>query len=165
MSNFVRRVPPLLTILLLAIWLTVSGELSVGQIAFGAVLSVMLVLGIAQLRPLRPRLHRLYLAVPLAARVLIDILRSNLGVARIVLGLVRDRQVRSGFLEIPLELTDPHALTILAVIVTSTPGTAWAGISHDGRTLTLHVLDLRDEQATIRLIKQRYEQPLRRIFE
>ncbi len=165
MRNLVRRMPPLLTILLLAIWLTVSGELSVGQIALGAVLSVLLVLGIAQLRPVRPRPHRLYLAIPLAAKVLVDILRSNLGVARVVLGLIRDRQVRSGFVEIPLELTDPHGLTILAVIVTSTPGTAWAGTSPDGRTLTLHVLDLQDEQATIRLIKQRYEQPLRRIFE
>jgi multicomponent K+:H+ antiporter subunit E len=165
MRNLVRRVPPLLTILLLAIWLTVSGELSVGQIAFGAVLSILLVLGIAQLRPVRPRLHRLYLAIPLAATVLVDIVRSNLGVARIVLGLVRDRQVRSGFLDIPLQLTDPHGLIILAVIVTSTPGTAWAGMSPDGRTLTLHVLDLQDEQATIRLIQQRYEQPLRRIFE
>jgi multicomponent K+:H+ antiporter subunit E len=38
-------------------------------------------------------------------------------------------------------------------------------MSPDGRTLTLHVLDLQDERATIRLIKQRYEQPLRRIFE
>lgn len=165
MRNLIRRVPPLLTILLLAIWLTVSGEVSVGQIVFGTVVSVLLVLGIAQLRPVRPRVHRLYLAIPLAATVLVDILRSNLAVARIVLGLVRDRQVRSGFLEIPLELTDPHGLTILAVIVTSTPGTAWAGVSSDGRTLTLHVLDLQDEQATTRLIKLRYEQPLRRIFE
>jgi len=164
-KNLIGRVPPLLTVLLLAIWLTVGGELSVGQIAFGTVLSVVLVLGIAQLRPVRPRSRRLYLAIPLAATVLIDILRSNLGVARVVLGLVRDRQVHSGFLDIPLELTDPHGLTILAVIVTSTPGTAWAGMSADGRTLTLHVLDLQDEQATIRLIKQRYEQPLRRIFE
>jgi multicomponent K+:H+ antiporter subunit E len=165
MKNHLKRVPPLLTILLLAIWLTVSGGLSAGQIAFGAVLSVLLVLGIAQLRPVRPHPHRLYLAIPLAATVLLDILRSNLGVARIVLGLVRNRQVRSGFLDIPLELSDPHGLTILAVIVTSTPGTAWAGMSPDGRTLTLHVLDLQDEQATIELIKQRYERPLRRIFE
>ena len=165
MKNLARRVPPLLTILLLAIWLTVGGELSTGQIVFGAVLSVVLVLGIARLRPVRPRLHRLYPAIPLAVTVLVDVLHSNLAVARVVLGLVGNRQVRSGFLEIPLELTDPHGLTILAVIVTSTPGTAWAGMSPDGRTLTLHVLDLQDEQATIDLIKQRYEQPLRRIFE
>jgi multicomponent K+:H+ antiporter subunit E len=165
MKNPVRQVPPLLTILLLAIWLTVNGKLSVGQVALGAVLSVLLVLAITQLRPVRPRLHRLYLAVPLAATVLVDILRSNFGVAAVVLGLVRDRQVRSGFIDIPLELTDPHGLTILAIIVTATPGTSWAGMSPGGHILRLHVLDLEDEDEMIRLVKQHYEQPLRRIFE
>jgi multicomponent K+:H+ antiporter subunit E len=146
-------------------WLLLSDELSLAQIAFGALLSVSLVLAIAQLRPVRPRLRRLYLAIPLAARVLVDILRSNLHVAAIVLGQVRDRQVRSGFVEIPLELSDPHGLTLLAVIVTATPGTSWAGLSPSERTLTLHVLDVEDEEQLIRLIKQRYEQPLMRIFE
>jgi multicomponent K+:H+ antiporter subunit E len=165
MRNFVRRVPPLLTILLLAIWLTVSGELSVAHVAFGAVLSVLLVLAIAQLRPVRPRPRRLYLAVPLVLTVLVDIMRSNVAVAAIVLRLARGQRVHSGFLEIPLELRDPHGLVVLAVIVTSTPGTSWAGVSPGGRTLTLHVLDLKDEEGWIRLIKERYERPLLRIFQ
>jgi multicomponent K+:H+ antiporter subunit E len=165
MSNLSRHIPPLLTLLLFGVWLLLSEAVSVAQVVLGAVLSVALVLAIARLRPLRPRLRRLYLAVPLAITVLADILRSNVEVAAIVLGLVRNRAVRSGFLEIPLELSDPHGLAILAVIVTSTPGTSWAGISANGRTLTLHVLDLRDEQALIRWIKHRYEQPLLRIFE
>jgi multicomponent K+:H+ antiporter subunit E len=135
------------------------------QVTLGALLSIVLVLAIAQLRPVRPRLRRLYLAIPLAVNVFVDILKSNLHVAAIVLGLVRDRQVRSGFIEIPMELTDPHGLTILAVIVTSTPGTSWAGLSPSGRTLTLHVLDLADEEELIDVIKRRYEQPLMRIFE
>jgi len=120
-------------------------------------------LAASDLRPVHPRLRRVYLFVPLVATVLVDIVRSNLGVARVVLNLVRDRDVRSGFLDVPIELTDPHALAILAIIVTSTPGTSWAGVS-PGRTLTLHVLDLQDESKLIRLIKQRYEQPLKRIF-
>jgi multicomponent K+:H+ antiporter subunit E len=95
----------------------------------------------------------------------VDIVRSNLAVARIVLGLVRDRQVRSGFLDIPLDVTDPHALSFLAVIVTATPGTSWAGVTSDARLLRLHMLDLKDEQEWIRSFKQRYEQPLIRIFE
>lgn len=160
-----KQVPIVLTPLLLGMWLLLGDELSVAQVAFGALLSVLLVLAIARLRPVRPRLHRLHLAIPLAARVLVDILRSNLHVAAIVLGQVRDRQVRSGFLQIPIELTDPHGLSILAVIVTATPGTSWAGLSPSGRTLTLHVLDLQDEGALIGVIKRRYEQPLIRIFE
>jgi multicomponent K+:H+ antiporter subunit E len=146
-------------------WLLLSDELSVAQVVFGVLLSVLLVLAIARLRPVRPRLHRVHLVIPLAARVLVDILKSNLHVAAVVLGQVRDRQVRSGFLDIPMELTDPHGLAILAVIVTATPGTSWAGLSPSGRTLTLHVLDLQDEEELIGVIKRRYEQPLIRIFE
>jgi multicomponent K+:H+ antiporter subunit E len=154
---------PVLSLALIGMWLLLMNGVNLAQVAFGALLSVSLVLGIAQLRPVRPRLRRLYLAVPLAARVLVDIVRSNLHVAAIVLGLVRKRRIRSGFVDIPLQLSDPHGLAVLAVIVTATPGTAWAGISNG--TLTLHVLDLEDEAALIHLIKRRYEQPLMRIFQ
>ena len=54
---------------------------------------------------------------------------------------------------------------MLATIVTSTPGTVWADLSQDGATLTLHVLDLRDERRWIDTIKQRYERLLMEIFE
>jgi multicomponent K+:H+ antiporter subunit E len=85
-------------------------------------------------------------------------------VARIVLDRDRRRRIRSGFVDVPLDVRDPHALAVLAVIVTSTPGTVWAGLAPDGARLTLHVLDLRDEAQVIRVIKQRYEQLLLEIF-
>ena len=160
-----RQVPLYLTVTLVGIWLLLNGELSVMSIAFGVLLAVLLVLAIAKLRPVRPRLRNLHLAVPLVATLMADIVRSNLAVARIVLGLVPNRQVRSGFLDIPLELSDPHGLAILAVIVTSTPGTSWAGIAPSGRVLRLHVLDLRNEDEWIHFFKQRYERRLMRIFE
>ena len=94
-----------------------------------------------------------------------DIVRSNVAVARIVLGLVGSREVRSGFVQIPLDLRDRTALAVLAAIVTSTPGTVWAGLSPDRATLTLHVLDLEDEGQWIQTIKQRYERRLMGIFE
>jgi multicomponent K+:H+ antiporter subunit E len=73
--------------------------------------------------------------------------------------------IRSGFLEVPLALRDPHGLAALSTIVTSTPGTIWADLSADGAVLTLHVLDLRDERAAIATIKHRYERLLMEIFE
>jgi len=160
-----KRVPPLLTLMLVGIWMLLAGTPGVGQTILGILLAVLLMLAAAELRPLHPRLRRLYLFVPLIAAWLVDMVRSNVNVARVVLGLVRNRQVRSGFLVIPLELTDPHAVAILAVIVTSTPGTSWAGLSDSGNSLSLHMLDLHDEGEWIRLFKQRYEQRLRRIFE
>jgi multicomponent K+:H+ antiporter subunit E len=160
-----KLVPPVLTLMLVALWLLLNNTLDVGHVVLAVVLAVALMATAARFRPVQPRLRRLHLVPRFAAVVLGDIVRSNFAVARIVLGLVRDRQVRSGFLDIPLELRDPHALAILAAIVTSTPGTAWAGLSPDGRTLTLHVLDLKDEEAWIHMLKERYERPLMRIFE
>ena len=160
-----KQVPPYLTVVLVGIWLLLNGELSVMSIAFGVLLALLLVLAIVQLRPVRPRLRHVHLAIPLVATLLADIVLSNLGVARIVLGLTRNRQVRSGFIDIPLELSDPHGLAILAVIVTSTPGTSWAGVAPDGRVLRLHMLDIRNEDEWIRSFKQRYERRLMRIFE
>jgi multicomponent K+:H+ antiporter subunit E len=160
-----KQVPLILTITLVAMWLLLNGELSLLSIAFGVLLAVLLVLAITQLRPVPPRLRNLHLAVPLIGTVLVDIVRSNIAVARVVLGLVGNRQVRSGFLDIPLELSDPHGLAILAVIVTSTPGTSWAGMASSGKVLRLHVLDLRNEDEWIRFFKQQYEHRLMRIFE
>jgi len=160
-----KQVPPYLTVVLVGIWLLLNGELSVMSIAFGVLLALLLVLAIVQLRPVRPRLRHVHLAIPLVATLLADIVLSNLGVARVVLGLTRNRQVRSGFIDIPLELSDPHGLAILAVIVTSTPGTSWAGVALDGRVLRLHMLDIRNEDEWIRSFKQRYERRLMRIFE
>ena len=114
---------------------------------------------------MRPRLRHVHLAIPLVATLLVDIVLSNLGVARVVLGLTGNRHVRTGFIDIPLELSDPHGLAILAVIVTSTPGTSWAGVAPDGRVLRLHMLDIRNEDEWIRSFKQRYERRLMRIFE
>lgn len=160
-----RSFPPVLIMSLTVIWLMLNQSLAPGQLVLGAILGVLLAYGSSSLRPLQPRLRNVHLAPVILVMVFLDIVRSNVSVARIVLGLVRDRKVRSGFLDIPLDMRDPHGLAVLATIVTSTPGTVWVDLAADGSRLTLHVLDLKDEEAWIRWIKDRYERPLMRIFE
>jgi multicomponent K+:H+ antiporter subunit E len=160
-----RQLPPVLIGNLVVMWLLLSQSIAVGSIVLGILLALALAWASVTLRPLRPRLQRPLAAFGLLATVVLDIVRSNFAVARIVLGLVRGREVRAGFLDVPLDLRDPHGLAGLAAIITSTPGTVWADLSPDGKRLTLHVLDLRDEAELTLWIKTRYEQPLMRIFE
>jgi len=160
-----KRQPILLILALTGMWLLLNGTLAFGHILLGLSLALLMVYGFRVMRPLQPSLRRPKTALLLLGRVLVDIVRSNVAVARIVLGLNRKRTLRSGFLEVPLDLRDPHGLAALATIVTSTPGTVWVDLSPDGATLTLHVLDLRDEKAWIDTIKQRYERLLMEIFE
>lgn len=155
---------PWLEIMLLAMWLVVNESLALHHWLLGLLFGI----GIAALvRTLRPQVaypRRLLLGIVLAWHVLIDVIRSNLAVGRIILGTVR-QQPKIGFLKIPLELRDPHGLAALAIIITATPGTVWAGHDPDSNVLTLHVLDLQDEAAWQHTIKQRYERPLMEIFE
>ena len=159
------RPPTLLVLALTGMWLLLNNTLAPAHIVLGLGVSLLMVFGFRAVRPLQPRLRRPLLAFQLLWRVFVDIVRSNVAVARIVLGLHGKRAIRSGFLEVPLALRDPHGLAALSTIVTSTPGTIWADLSADGAVLTLHVLDLRDERAAIATIKHRYERLLMEIFE
>jgi multicomponent K+:H+ antiporter subunit E len=96
--------------------------------------------------------------------VIVDIVRSNIAVAQIVLRW-KARRHCPAFVDIPLELRHPAALTVLACIITATPGTVWARYDSTRSMLTLHVLDVVDEDAQVNAIKRRYERPLMEIFE
>ena len=154
---------PLLAALLFLTWLLLNRSVAPGQILVGAALAIAATAAFARLGP-HPRPARLGLALRLIAVVLADVVRSNLAVARIVFFPAR-RERRAGFLPIPLDTRHPGALAALAVIVTATPGTSWAGYDAGQGVLTLHVLDLADEDGMVRTFKQRYEARLREIFE
>ncbi|MDS1141213.1 Na+/H+ antiporter subunit E [Pusillimonas sp. SM2304] len=149
---------------LLAIWLLLNDSLSPGQIALGAILAVLLSWAASALRPLRSSPKHLATALRLIVHVAIDITKSNIAVARIV-WLGRRAHATPGFIKIPLRIRDAHGLAALACIVTYTPGTVWSDYSDDDGLLTLHVLDLKDEEAWFQTIQQRYERPLMEIFE
>jgi multicomponent K+:H+ antiporter subunit E len=159
------RKPYVLAAALVVTWLLLNRTLAPGHVVLGLVLALAIVWLMRSLRPVQPRLKRVVAAAALPPLILADIVRSNIGVARIVLGLLRGNRVRSGFVKIPMMMRDPHGMAVLAVIVTSTPGTVWVDLSSDGSVLTLHVLDLRDESQWIAWIKNRYEKRLMEIFE
>lgn len=158
-------ISPTVVLGLTILWLLLQQTVALDQVLLGVMLAVLLAWAGSKLRPLRAHVRRIDLAAGLALVVFWEVVRSNVAVARIVLGLVRDREVRSGFVKIPLALRDPHGLAVLAAIITATPGTVWAGLSPDGQRLTLHILDIGEEQQWIRYVKERFEGPLMRIFE
>jgi multicomponent K+:H+ antiporter subunit E len=154
---------PLASFGLFVFWLVLNQSLAPGQILLAGALALaggwaLAALELPNARPKRPGA-----IVRLVALVVADIVRSNVAVALIILGFQR-RQRTAGFVEIPLELRDPHGLAALACIITSTPGTLWVDFDDSTGTLTIHVLDLVDKSEWVRTIKGRYERLLLEIF-
>ena len=158
-----RLVPfPMVSAGLLVLWLLLN-SLSVGHILLGGAVALIGGWALAALEPPKARTRQLVAIFRLTAVVVADVVRSNLAVARIILGLER-RRWASGFVEIPLELRNPYGLVTLACIITSTPGTLWVDFEEASGTLTIHVLDLVDKTEWVRTIKGRYERMLLEIF-
>jgi len=156
--------PVVMAAMLFVMWLLLNNSLTLGHVVLGLLLAGFFARTSRDLRPLRPSFGRLRTAVVLIFVALGDIIRSNLVVARLVLG-IGARDAVPGFMRMPLQMRDPHGLAILAMILTATPGTVWVDFDPVQGELTLHIVDLRDEAELVRMINQRYAQPLREIFE
>ena len=158
-----RIVPhPILTGALIVMWLLLN-RFSLGHLLLGTVIALVAGRAMAALEPVRPRLRRPDLVLTLFARVMLDILRSNVAVARLILADRPGR--RPGFVEIDLMFSDPTALAALAIIITSTPGTAWVDYDAARGRLLMHVLDLESEDEWRETVNQRYGRLLKEIFE
>lgn len=154
---------PILSGALLGMWLLLNQSLSPGHILLGCIVGAVGGLAISSLQIPTGRVHRPGSMIRLAFTVLVDIIRSNIAVTRII--LTPGRSAQSGFLTIPLDLSNHYGLAILACIITSTPGTVWVNYDSAKGELLIHVLDLIDEAQWTDLIKNRYERLLREIFE
>ena len=153
---------PLLSLVLAVIWPILNQSWSLGHLFLGAVLAVLIPLFTERLRADRPVLRRPGVMLRLLFIVLKDIITSNIDVARLILG--RESAIRPGFIWVPLSITDPNGIVLLAGIITMTPGTLSADLSADRRHLLVHAFNISDEAELIASIKTRYEAPLMEIF-
>ena len=154
---------PALSALLAGVWLLLSESLALPTLLAAGVLAVAVPRFVAGFlgRAAAPR--RAAVAVQLAGRVLKDLVVSNFVVARLVVD--PSARPQPAWVEVPLDVHDPMAIFLLATIITMTPGTVSCVVDEGTRSILVHALDCSDPAAVAADIKQRYEQPLKAIFE
>src|SRR5690606_3889178 len=96
-----RRVSLGLVAWLTFLWLLLNQTLSPAYALLGLAAAVGITWAFSPLRPLHATISEPLLIPGLLFSVLMDVIRSNIAVARIVLGLTRGPKIRSGFLDIP----------------------------------------------------------------
>ena len=101
----------LLPLFLVGLWLLLNDTLELAHLLLAVLLALFLDRAIRRLRPLPAWPRRFWLSLQLIGRVFADIVRSNIAVGAIILGATK-RQPTIGFMEIPLELTNPHGLAM-----------------------------------------------------
>lgn len=154
---------PALSALLVVVWMLLVNELTFGALFLALVFGVLVPLVTSRFWPDRPRIRFGPDLAGYAAIVLFDIVVANFEIAWIILTR-RNRDLRSRWLVVPVELRSAEAITLLAGTISLTPGTVSSDVSADGRALLVHALDSGDPEADIARIKQRYEARLLKVF-
>lgn len=138
------------------LWPTLNGEYSLTALFTG------FLLGFAVLALVKRSYGRFFFdAAGFLLYILYAILQSNLKLAWLVLGtIVNPRtKLQPGIVAVPLTITDPFERTLLASLITLTPGTISVDLGQrDGQELLyVHAVDLDDVDGFRREIKESFE--------
>jgi multicomponent Na+:H+ antiporter subunit E len=155
-------------LLMTAVWTALLATLDLRAIAFGALVAAAIVTWCSRLTGPSAPFDRAVLPRPLGlARLVlaffVELVKSALSVAR---EAWRPRlAVKPGVLRIPLTVHTDIEITMLASLISLTPGTLSLDVSPDGKHLYVHALLVLDDGTEIRrTIARRLERPVRRAF-
>ena len=155
---------PLMTLMLIIVWLLLVNAISFGHIMLGILFGVAIPWFTNRFWPERPRIAKpVQLVRFFFGTFLRDIIVANLNVVRLILQSDISK-LQPEFIAVPLDIADQMVISILASVISLTPGTVSAEITLDRRVLIVHGLDIPDRKAAVRTIKTRYEAPLKEIF-
>ncbi|GJL75010.1 Na+/H+ antiporter subunit E [Nitrosomonas sp.] len=154
---------PLLTPALAVIWLLLNNSVEPGQILLGLILGWAIPVLTIRFWPETVSIRKPFALLRYIIILFYDIIMANFTVARLILG--NPDKLKPIFVRLPLDLTSDLAISLLANSITLTPGTLSAQLSDDHCYLLVHALNETDPDTLVATIKQRYENPLKEIFE
>lgn len=154
---------PILTPILALIWLLLVNSFSVGHLLLGLFLGWAIPVFTLRFWPESVAIRRPLTLLRFIGLVFYDILVANVKVAALILG--RATHLQPAFVTVPLALRTDLAMSLLASTVSLTPGTISAWLNPERTHLVVHGLTVTDPDALIAEIKQRYEAPLKEVFE
>lgn len=154
---------PALSAFMWVLWLLMVNEFSAGHIVLGAILAWLIPFLTHSFWPEATTLRKPLLATRFVLLVLWDIVVANVILALRVLGPMK--KLQPAFMTLPLDIKEDFTITLLASTISLTPGTVSADLSADRSALLIHVLHVDDIDASVTELKQRYETPLKEIFE
>lgn len=149
-------------VVLAVCWALVTGSFTLLNLVFGFLVGLLALVLIGDLVGPVTWVRRVRLGLALAVLFLKELVKSAWRVALVVLSPKLD--LKPGIIAVPLTVTDDFEITLLANLVTLTPGTLSVDVSEDRRTLYVHCLDVPDAEATIADIRDGFERTIMETF-
>ncbi|WP_121665889.1 Na+/H+ antiporter subunit E [Mesonia aquimarina] len=147
-------------ILLTFIWVAITGDFQFANYVFGFVLSFIILFvitrGDAKYFKIIPKL------IAFIFFFLFELIKANLQVAFDV--VTKKFYMTPGIVKVPLEAETNLEISLLANLITLTPGTLSLDVSEDRKVLYVHAMYVTDKEEFIKDIKNGFERKLLEIL-
>lgn len=154
----------LLVIALALVWVAITNGFNLPNLLFGIAIAMAAVF-VLRADFARPRIiNKLGKVVALAGLFLRELLVSAVKVAIVVLTPDLKTTLRPAIVAFPLTVRTDAEITLLACLITLTPGTLSVDVSPDRSQLFVHVLTLQDRSALIAEIAGGFEHRISEIY-
>lgn len=149
-----------LNILLAVVWSAATGEFSLANLVIGFVLGYLVLALVGRIIGASTYLRRVRAGVGFAGFIVVEVVKSNLRIARDI--VTRGKWMRAAIIAYPLEAETDEEITLLANLISLTPGTLALDVSTDRSVLYIHTLYFRDRESFNLEIREGFE---RRVLE
>lgn len=154
-----------LVVTLSVVWAAVTGSFSVLNMLLGALIATIACLFV------RDHVERPHMAlrakriVSLTLLFLTELGLSAWRVAVLVVSPDMNKRLAPAIIAYPLTVATDIEITLLANLITLTPGTLSVDVSEDRGTLYIHVLEMHDRDETIASIRDGFEARIIEVFQ
>jgi multicomponent Na+:H+ antiporter subunit E len=147
-----------MNLLLTLIWVALTGEFTFINFSFGFILSFFILWLMARTPEEKRYFDRLPKIISFTFFFFKELIKANLQVAYDV--ITPKFYMQPGIVKIPLDATTDLEITLLANLITLTPGTLSLDVSDDKKVLYVHAMYIKDKDQFIQSVKTGFERRL-----
>ncbi|MBM7569586.1 Na+/H+ antiporter subunit E [Aquibacillus albus] len=148
----------LINIIIAIMWMFLSESYEFPTFISGYIIGILLLLMLQRFIPGSFYMKRVGKVFRLIVLFIKELILSNINIIKLVFN--RKQDFEPGILALPTDLKSNWEITLLANLITLTPGTLTVAVSDDHSILYIHAVDIGDVEETISSIKNTFEKAI-----
>lgn len=148
----------ILNILIAIMWMFLAEEYTFSKFVVGYIFGVFILILLDRFIPDRLYLHRVKAIMNLLFLFIKELILANVDVIKRVYS--PSLNIEPGIFQYPTQLKSNWEITLLANLITLTPGTLTVAIGNDNQSLYIHSIDVSNVEESIHQIQNTFEKAI-----
>lgn len=151
----------LVNIIIAITWMFLQNNYTITSFTFGYGIGLVILFILRRFLVFNFYLRRVWAIIKLILLFIIELIKANIDVIKIVLSPKLTNQ--PGIVAVTTRLDSEVEITLLAALISLTPGTVSMDFSEDSKTIYIHAINVPDKEAMIEDIHNSFERAIKEV--